>query len=193
MKISETTDYTAAQGTDELLLRRGAGNGRATVAEFIKSAPGNVYVIGQSYVAATKSDANTTETTLATIVIPGGTLGANDALRITAKWRAHQGSQNKVFRCKFDNNTAQGYSTTAQGTLQQCVIIANRNATNAQLAALQSTADQFGWSTTTAYTTLTVDTTVDKNVTLTAQWGSAGAGTNVITLEGYTVEVLRAP
>ena len=147
-------------------------------------------ILARSHVLATKTDADTTKTTLATIAIPAGAMGTDGALRVTAKWRFSGGAATKTVFTDFGGTTFQSYADTSAGVLTTQVTIANRNSASAQIGGLSGTDAMFGKSGVADYNTGTVNTANAQNLTLAAQWGTAGAGTNNIRLEGYTVELL---
>lgn len=130
--------------------------------------------------------ADTNENTLATILVPAGSMGASGMIRVTTLWSANNSVNNKIFRIKFGGTQFSGRvvsSTTL--TFYDQVLISNRTAST---QVSNQTNGVFGISTA-AVATGTVDTTVNQNVTLTVQKAS---GADTATLESYLVELIRA-
>lgn len=141
------------------------------------------------------------ETTLATITVPAGAMGANGALRITLIATANSSTNNKTVKVNFG---ATNYLNVNLGTAQSLlalrtqVEIRNRNSTSSQIgyvasgeAGLQSPGARpmgvgFGESASVAVTS-TIDTTAGNAITIT---GTLANTDDTLTLEGYTVEVL---
>lgn len=124
-----------------------------------------------------------TETTLATITIPGGMMGPNGSLRIRALFGGTNSANSKTMRVRLAGSamaTSAGF-TTSDYALHQ-VLVANRNAQNSQLASYGTAQAGTGSVTVTA-----VDTSVDQLLTITGQLASAG---ETLTLQSFLVEAL---
>lgn len=145
-------------------------------------------MLAQSSVAASHTG-NTTETVLATITVPANRMGKNGRLKITAHWSYSNNANNKITRVRFDGlqMVAATNTTTAQQRTQ--IEICNRNSLSAQIVSIPGLAAGFG-TTATAVLTQTVDTSADRNITLTAQLAD---GADSVTLESYSVEIYFAP
>lgn len=146
-------------------------------------------VLAQGNVASSHTG-NTTETTLAQVTIPAGSMGANGRLRITTIWSMTNSANNKTMRVRFNHATTgaafMNQAQTTQATNRfQCEII-NRNSQSSQLGG--HAGGTGGWGvTTTAAITSTVDTSVDTTLYITAQ---LALGSETLTLESYLVELI---
>lgn len=143
-------------------------------------------ILGQSG-AAVSGAADTAENTLATVSVPAGSMGVNGVVRVTSLWSYTNSANNKTLRVDFGGfDFLSNAATTTVGT-QTLTLIRNRNATNSQVGFTNATFGAIGTTTGTA-TTCAVDTTAAVSLTLTGQKASAG---ETLTLESYTVELLR--
>ncbi len=141
-------------------------------------------VQGTGIVSANGAYTQTTaaDITLATVVVPGGAMGANGAIREHRAFGFPNNANNKIVRVFFGGSglsSVSGTYTTASGSTLASVT-RNRGS-----QSLQATAPLT--ASTTASTTTTVDTSVNQNMTIVANLAVA---TDYIILEGYTVEVL---
>lgn len=125
------------------------------------------------------------ETTLASITIPGGMIGANGSLRITALWSCTNNANAKDMKTKFSGNNLLWLGVTATASAHEMVIMRNRGAANSQVA-YTGTQVPFGVNTG-ANQTYSVNTAVDQTLSFVGQLANAA---DTITLEGYTIEVL---
>ena len=144
--------------------------------------------LAQTAVAASVTG-TTNETTLGTIVVPAGMMGASGMLRITSLW-SHVASANaKVLRTRFGGTEfATLTSSVTLASWQSFVHIRNRTAAT-QVGFPAAGGNSGLGAATVAVTPGAIDTTVDQSILLTGQLASAG---ETITLEGYTIEVLNA-
>jgi hypothetical protein len=146
-------------------------------------------VLGQSSVAVSHTG-DTNETTLATVTVPANRMGANGRLRITAHWTYTNSANNKIPRIRFGGSQVAGTTETTTVQRMTQLQIGNRNALNSQIVSATANTTFTGFGTTsTAATTLTIDTTADRSVTMTGQLANTG---ETITLESYVVELFYA-
>lgn len=152
--------------------------------------PGNTppanFVIAQSAVAASVTG-TTNETTLATIAIPAGAMGANGQLRITALFSTTNSANNKILRANIGGTAFLATTVTAVASTSSLVMIRNRNSLASQVGFAPTISAGVGTSAT-AVVTATVDMSVAQNLTITGQLANTG---ETITLEAYTVEILN--
>lgn len=146
---------------------------------------GGVRVLAQSF-SPVSCGADVTEDTLATITVPANIMGANGVLRIVTAWTYTNSVNNKTLRVKWGGTAWHTYTVTTTAVFLDLLLIANQNATNSQFSSGQN-ASAYGASTN-ANTTASVDTTAATTITITGQKASSG---ETLTLNGYTVEVLR--
>ncbi|EPR09758.1 hypothetical protein M527_06420 [Sphingobium indicum IP26] len=145
----------------------------------------NPQIVAQSAVAASVTG-TTTETTLATVSILGGTVGANGRLRITTLWSYTNNANSKSFRLRLGGtqiwSRAEGSSDSARHSAE----MANRNSQSSQVTSSGSGGG--GWGPVTAtVTTTAIDTSATQSLTITAQLANSG---DTATLEAYIVELL---
>lgn len=142
----------------------------------------------QTYIASATLTGTLVETTLATINVPGGLLGANGVMRVTSLWSATGIGGAKTPRVKFAGNTiwTGTMGANALGSYFDIVQIANRNATNSQISTPPTIGGSYGQNNA-ALVATAVDTTAVSQITITGQLASVG---DTMVLEGYTVEFI---
>ncbi len=150
-----------------------------------------VIVFGKQHTASSVTG-TTAETTLYSLVIPGGTIKANGALRIIALWSFTGSANSKTFQFKLGNTVFYTTSTVAASNvaLQSQQIIRNRNSQSSQISAGSGAGSPgvgFGFYAVAAHTGA-VDTSVNQTLEITGQLANAA---ETITLESVFVEVLR--
>ena len=128
----------------------------------------------------------TTETTLATVSVPGGAMGANGALRITLLAHYTNSANTKTIRVKLGSDTFLAATLTATQTLQAMVIIRNANSASAQVATPIAMLGALG-ADAGAPATGTTNTGVNQDLIITGQLTNAA---ETLTLLGYTIEVI---
>lgn len=147
-----------------------------------------VHVLAQSFVAASHTG-DTNETTLATVTVPAGAMGANGSVRVTTYWsRTNNGNTVTMF-VRFNGTGGTAYlnsPTVSRATLADQLVIANRNATNSQVGRYVAGQPSYSSSTGAAVTS-SIDTTAAVDISIR---GQLGTGTDTITLEGYLVELI---
>lgn len=152
--------------------------------------PRDWQVIAASAVAAAHTG-DTNETALATITIPGGSMGANGVLRITATWSMTNSANSKTIRYRLGGiggSALRTYGFTTTGSYRESIMIANRNSEASQLGGPPGTSVPGGFGLTSgAFVTGTVNTANDQDFVISGQLANSG---ETITLESYTVELL---
>lgn len=151
---------------------------------------GGVTRLGQFTTAASKNDANTTDTVLRSILIPAGTLGINDALEFVSFWTYPNNATIKSLRTKIGTTVVSQSDPTTSACFVSHSFIVNRGALNSQVGG-RSTSTVIGAGGS-AFAALALDFAVDQTVNFNAVWGTSGAGTLDITLEACWVNLLRA-
>jgi len=166
------------------------GSDEADLRVALQAVLGNWRVLGASAVAVPLTG-DTTETALATVVIPAGAMGANGALRVTTHSSHTNNANSKVLRYKLGSAGIAGTAmavitvTTTASQVQQR-IIQNRNSASSQVTAPLSATSPYGISTS-ALATAAVDTSAEQNLVITGDLADAA---DTFTLESYLVEVL---
>lgn len=141
-------------------------------------------VIAQS-AAAVPHTGTTSETTLATITLPAGSMGANGRIEIDALWSVTNSANTKNTRVRLGGTEIYRSTLTTSAALRHLTMAHNRNSQASQVAMDKFTANGTGASGN-AVTTAAVDTSAEQTITLTAQLASAA---ETITLESYIVTV----
>ena len=140
-----------------------------------------------SSAVAVSGAADTNENTLATCTVPGGSMGVNGQLRVTALWTVNNNANAKTVRIRFGGASGTAYSAIGLASLVSRLdirVIANTGAANSQVGG-QSGSDTYA-STANALTTSAVDTSASTTIVFTCQKATAG---DTCTLSGYTVEL----
>lgn len=145
-----------------------------------------VIVLGKQHTASSVTG-TTAETTLYSLVIPGGTIKANGALRILPVFSFTGSTNLKTFKIKLGGTEFLLISTSTAANIghSSFLTIRNRNSQSVQIAG--NPTGGFGLQTA-AFPSGTVDTSVDQTLAITGTLASAG---ETITLESVVVEVLR--
>jgi hypothetical protein len=195
---SVTTRVAAAAGTGTIFQypSTNGSNGQALLGDgtgVLSYAPEALpRIIGQSAVASSVTG-TTAETTLATITVPAGMLGANGKVRIETWWTTTNNANAKTFLVRFNGTSGTAYlnSSPPINTVSSRVLteIANRNATNSQIGN-PTTFVSYGLGSTVAFTTSAVDTTAAVDISVR---GTLANAADTITLEAYQVIVYPKP
>jgi hypothetical protein len=146
-------------------------------------------VFTKSAVAASHTG-DTNETALATIAIPGNTIGANGQLKVTAFWSYPNSANSKTLRARLggiSGSVAFLLAASTSTVLKSETIIANRNSSASQYIMSESGRGTDSIVTLSVATPTTIDMTTAQNLVLSGQLASAG---ETITLEGYIIEYL---
>ncbi len=166
---------------------------------------GNTVVVAQSGAPLTNTGISTSEVCLASIAIPA--MGANDKLEITTDWltatsttdtkhiivrlaatACTPASVTGVTGTAFLDVNMNTTSLLTAGALTQ---IWNANATNAQVAFNASNSVGLGTSSASTMTTAAIQTNAGAFIQINSTTTTSSADS--ITLESYTVKLLRAP
>lgn len=139
-------------------------------------------IIAQSGVASSVTG-TTAETTLASITIPGGAMGPNGTVRVTAFFSCTNNANVKTALVKL-GAMSPGAALANSATDQIIAIFRNAGTTAAQKAYQGGTGVG---AITGLKQSATLDMTQDQVLTIT---GTLATAADTITLEGYTVEIL---
>lgn len=153
-------------------------------------APLSLALLGKSG-AASSITGTLTETALATITIPGNTIGVNGLIRVTALWSYPNTANTKTFKVRLGGISGTTlFSTTASTftVMKSYTDILNRNSASSQVAMSIYARGTDGLVTTGGAITGAVDTTVSQDLVISAQLGNTG---ETITLEGYVAEYIK--
>lgn len=145
--------------------------------------PAGSPVLAQSGVASSVTG-TTAETTLASIVIPGGLMGPDGVIRINAGTTQTSNANAKTYTVRLGGVSVVQLNAANGAAASIAIAIANRNSQASQYVRNTSHA-----ATTGVGTTVSVNTAVDQTLTISATLANAA---DTATLESYTVEVLPA-
>jgi hypothetical protein len=149
---------------------------------------GTWYVLAKSAVPIVHTG-TASETTLATIDVPPGAMGANGVLRITTLWSVTNSANTKSCLIKLGATSFLNRGVTTTSTLHHSTLIRNRNAPNSQVSLTQFAGTAGGWGDNgNSVATGSEDTAAAKNVVINGILANAG---EAITLESYLVELLH--
>jgi hypothetical protein len=166
---------------------KGAGGVEAVGNLFAQTNKSVAYVLAASAVAIPHTG-TTSETTLATVTIPAGAIGANGFVRVTTTWSHTSSGNAKNLLVRFGGTGGTAYqnsSVTATASTRHQILIGNRNSASSQVGMNSTTAGGFG-STNAAVATSSVNTGNAVDLVFRALLANSG---ETITLESYLVEV----
>lgn len=142
-------------------------------------------LVYQSAVQAT-APADTNYNSLATVTIPGGTMGANGRAEVFAVWQMTNNVNGKLVGVRVSSATGTVIIQNSVPSQASCTMLgswANRNSQSSQVTGTPNVSGGLG-GTTTVVNTTTVDTSGDVALHFSAQKSTAG---DTITLESYRV------
>lgn len=143
-------------------------------------------VIAQNHVAVA-STSTTNEELLATVVIPGNSIGPHGLIRCMSFWTVTNNANSKTARIRlggFGGTIYNSFTLTSSTSGQTFCIIRNIGVVDAQIG-ISSVAPPFGITTFGTINT-TYDTTQDLEVVFTSE---KSVGGDIMVLRGYSVEV----
>lgn len=154
-------------------------------AESIIVAGGGTRMLDGSGAQITCPD-NTTENTLLTTTIPGGSMGTNGIVRLRF-WASLTGSANKVFRVRYGGSVVGTCTLTTSVLVQTEFYFQNRNSTSSQIGQTNS-AQSYREQASGSFLSTAINSTIDQPLTLTVQ---KTTGTDQVVIETWSVEVVR--
>lgn len=205
VKWSAFSAGSAIAGTDENVGLQGGANVRwtwsqaltyfsgavATLTNKTLTAPGGVfYVLAASAATGMAVTTGTAETTLATVPIPAGAVGANGVIRITTLWSYTNSANTKTLRVRLGGIAGTSFGATVATTtadVQMMHIIRARNSTSSQVGFAANAGSTFT-TTITGAAGGSLDMTVAQDLVFT---GTTALSGETITLESYIVEILK--
>jgi hypothetical protein len=129
----------------------------------------------------------TDETTLATITLPAGSMGANGWIRLRTQTSQTNNANSKIFKVYMGGeeviNSTAGY--TDSSATSRITQVWNRGAENSQVTGPKSAVNDPS-ETASALTTFAVDTSADVTILIT---GRLTDGADELNLEAYSLEV----
>lgn len=152
-----------------------------------------VQVLGQSGTISTAPANDTNENILATVTIPAGLMLANDSLEILTMWSYTASTNNKTLRIRLGGIGGTQFMNSARNSgtevgLQLGHTIRNRGTVATQVGYGNG---NFTFSASTvAPTPGSVDMSVQQTLVIT---GQKATGTETLSLESYSVKLVRCP
>ena len=148
-------------------------------------------ILAMKNTSGSVSDTVSTEQDVYSVVIPGALIGPNDEVYIEHLWQWPNSATNKTVRVKFGGTTIGAVTATTSASGRGNSHIYMRDSKTAQIFSNSTSA--LGWSegnsSGSAPLTAAIDTNSDITVSATGQWGTSGAGSNLITLERIAVGI----
>lgn len=152
-------------------------------------------LLAQSNVAKSVTVGSTTEELLDWIAIPGTAIGLNGALRFSSLWSANVSASNKSLRARLGavalSGSAVFASTSAMANQASMAptphVIRNRNSFNSQVCFPAAN----GGIATVSGSPVTAFAENTANDVVFAITGQKATGTDTLTLEGWSLELLR--
>jgi len=133
---------------------------------------------------------NTNETTLATITLPGGTIGPNGIIRVRADFSLTNSANNKTLRIRLGGASGTiigSFVPTTVPAVQMDYLCSNRNSASSQYSNGFNTRGTDQLLSSNASATASINTASSQDVVITGQLAS---GAETVTLERYFLEVL---
>ncbi|MBR8161982.1 hypothetical protein KDW98_12495 [Burkholderia vietnamiensis] len=127
----------------------------------------------------------TSPTTLASVNIPAGAMGANGALMITMRWSSTNNANTKTTTVKLGSASTYAPSFAGSAGAGETMWIENRNSQSSQLWT-PSTVSVSG-TTSTAVGTSSIDTSQAQTLSII---GTLANASDTLTLESYNVELI---
>ena len=159
-----------------------AGLSTTTAAE-IQGRPGKGWsILAQSAVAISHTG-TTLETTVATVVVPIGTMGKNGRIRVTTHWSYPNSANNKIVRTRWGGSQSMVSTNTTSTQNKNTIDICNRNDLASQVISMHGNGEGWGVAINLGYTT--IDTAAAVNLTFTC---ALALDTETAILESYIVE-----
>lgn len=148
-------------------------------------------ILAMKNTAGSVTDATTSEQDAYSVVIPAELIGPNDEVYIEHLWQWPNSATNKTARVKFGGTVIGAVTATTSASGRGNSRIYLRDSKSAQIFSNSTSA--LGWAegngSSSTPVTATIDTTTDVTIVATAQWGTSGAGSNLITLERIAVGI----
>lgn len=148
---------------------------------------GGLCVLAHSGVAVS-AGAVTTEETLFSMTIPGGSMGPNGALRVTTLFTTTNSANNKTMRIKLGATAFAAQVGTTNATFENIPQTIRNRGSEASQVTFPTANAHTGTATGSAITTGTENTAIDLVLSIT---GQKATGAEVLTLESYTIELIR--
>lgn len=148
-------------------------------------------IIAMKNTAGSVTDAGASEQDVYSVVIPAGLIGPNDDWYVDHFWNYPNSATTKTLRVKFGGTTVASLAATTTASGRGTTHVYMRDSKTAQIFANATAAIawQEGQTSGSAPTTAAIDTNSDITINLTGQWGTAGAGSNLITLERVAIGI----
>lgn len=148
-------------------------------------------ILAMKNTAGSVSDTVSSEQDVYSVVIPASIIGPNDEIYIEHFWQYPNSATNKTLRVKFGGTIIGAITNTTSASARGVSRVYMRDSKTAEIFSLATSS--LGWAegnvSGSAPSTATIDTNSDITVSATGQWGTSGAGSNLITLERVAVGI----
>jgi len=148
-------------------------------------------ILAMKNTSGSVSDTVSTEQDLYSVVIPAGLIGPGDEIYIEHFWQYPNSATNKTLRVKFGGTIIGSVVNTTSVSARGTSRIYMRDSKTAEI--FSSPASSLGWAdgnvSGSVPTTATIDTNSGIIISASGQWGTSGAGANLITLERIAVGI----
>lgn len=147
-------------------------------------------ILGASAATGMSVTGTSSETALATITVPAGSMGLNGIIRVTPLFSYTNSANNKTLRVRLGGISGPAFlANTATTSLlaQPIVMIRNRGVANSQVGFTAATFSSIA-TTTGSLATGSVDTSAATTLVISGELANTG---ETITLESYIVELIR--
>lgn len=142
-------------------------------------------VLAESAVAQTATTGTTSAQDRVTIAVPANLLGLNGSLEIVARWTVTNNANAKTATIVFGGSTVSSLGLASNATSSLQAILSNRNSASSQIGGNNNQVMSLSSS---AWNTLTIDTSVAQNLVLREQ---LAVGTDSIQIQAYSVRLYR--
>lgn len=157
---------------------------RAEQIDLDKSDLGMSYVLDSSATPVSLTG-TLAETTMKSIVLPGGLMGPNGAIRLTAFWSATNNANTKTVKAKIGANQIYAATTGTWASFGMVAMMANRNNENSQVSTPINVTSVFG-GLAQALRTFAVDTRLPQTLEIRGVLANIA---DTLTLEHYVLEI----
>lgn len=148
-------------------------------------------IVARQYTEATKTDADVVATTMFSHVFQPGAVVAGDSIVVDGLFSYPSSATLKKLRCKIGATNFLVYDASTSQSFEWRIKIRMRSLTAQVAHASGSSSGGFGIIGSAYPIEAALDFALAQTLEVTAEWGTAGAGSNAIVLEAVDVRVER--
>lgn len=148
-------------------------------------------IVARQYTEATKTDANVVAATMFSHVFQPGAVAAGDSIVVDGLFSYPNSATLKKLRCKIGATNFLVYDASTSQSFEWRLKIRMRSLTTQVAHASGSSAGGFGIIGSAYPIEAALDFAIAQTLEVTAEWGTAGTGSNAIVLEAVDVRVER--